>query len=312
MIFNINYGHTLIGADTGAGGNGRREEVLTRELGRAVTNIFRQYGHIVYECYVDNANTLRESLNVQCRQCDSHKVDFNIPIHFNAAVNPNGNGTEIFTYKCRNIPQARKVLENMNKLGYTNRGIKDGTELALIGSTNDETIYIETCFITNKDDMDRYDTDKVARAICNAFDSNILLEDKPQVQEPSISYQAQIEGIGWQEWKSNGETAGTTGQSKRLEALAMKMNNYDNKKLHFRCHLEGYGWTEDRLGGEVGGSVGDFRRMEAITIKVDGLMVRYRVHVADYGWMDWKYNGEIAGTTGESRRIEAIEIHLYK
>jgi Clostridial hydrophobic W len=42
---------------------------------------------------------------------------------------------------------------------------------------------------------------------------------------PSVVYEAHIENIGWQGPKRNGETAGTTGQSLRLEALTVRLEN---------------------------------------------------------------------------------------
>ena len=38
----------------------------------------------------------------------------------------------------------------------------------------------------------------------------------------NVEYQAFVQGIGWQTWKKNGELAGTSGQSKRIEALRVK------------------------------------------------------------------------------------------
>jgi peptidoglycan/xylan/chitin deacetylase (PgdA/CDA1 family) len=72
------------------------------------------------------------------------------------------------------------------------------------------------------------------------------------------------------DWCSNGQTAGTTGESKRMEAVEIKLTG-------------------------------------AISKQYD---VYYRVHVQGFGWMGWAKNGESAGTTGYSRRIEAIQIKL--
>jgi len=38
-----------------------------------------------------------------------------------------------------------------------------------------------------------------------------------------VSYRAHVQGIGWQAWKSNGVTAGTTGQAKRIEAVQVRL-----------------------------------------------------------------------------------------
>ncbi len=87
-----------------------------------------------------------------------------------------------------------------------------------------------------------------------------------------IKYSLHVQGHGWLDWSGNGEPAGTTGESRRAEAIEIK------------------------LTGEL-------------AEKYD---VQYRVHVQGHGWLDWVCNGETAGTTGESRRMEAIEIVLIE
>lgn len=42
------------------------------------------------------------------------------------------------------------------------------------------------------------------------------------VVSPKLVYQTHVQTIGWQDWRGNGETSGTTGQSKRLEAIHIK------------------------------------------------------------------------------------------
>ncbi|MBR3131767.1 peptidoglycan-binding protein LysM, partial [Candidatus Saccharibacteria bacterium] len=39
-----------------------------------------------------------------------------------------------------------------------------------------------------------------------------------------IYYRAHVQNIGWQDWVKNGELAGTSGQSLRLEALEIKIS----------------------------------------------------------------------------------------
>ena len=70
--------------------------------------------------------------------------------------------------------------------------------------------------------------------------------------------------------KNEGDLSGTLGESKRLEAI------------------------EIRLTGEM-------------AKKYD---VYYRVHAQTFGWLGWTKNGASAGTAGYSKRLEAIEIVL--
>ena len=38
-----------------------------------------------------------------------------------------------------------------------------------------------------------------------------------------IYYRVHVQDIGWQDWQQDGAIAGTTGQSKRLEAIEIKL-----------------------------------------------------------------------------------------
>ena len=71
---------------------------------------------------------------------------------------------------------------------------------------------------------------------------------------------------------ADGATAGTTGESRRLEAVCV------------------------RLTGEAA--------------QEGNLSVWYRVHSQDRGWLGWAHDGEVAGTTGLSKRAEAIEVQV--
>ena len=39
----------------------------------------------------------------------------------------------------------------------------------------------------------------------------------------NVKYQVHVQDIGWQDWKQNGELAGTSGKSLRLEAIEIKI-----------------------------------------------------------------------------------------
>ena len=83
----------------------------------------------------------------------------------------------------------------------------------------------------------------------------------------TIEYQAHVENIGWQGWKKDGEVAGTTGQSLRLEALRIKCN----KILEVEEHIENIGWTPKFKSKEfVIGTEGRQLRLEAFRINVVG------------------------------------------
>lgn len=129
----------------------------------------------------------------------------------------------------------------------------------------------------------------------------------------SISYKVHLKDLGWRKAAFDGETAGTTGECRRMEAIKINLLGVDGE-LTYKVHVEKYGWLKSVSEGELAGTTGECKRMEAIIINLDNSSynIKYRVHVRDKGWMKWVNNGEVAGTTGECRRIEAIEIIVEK
>jgi len=131
---------------------------------------------------------------------------------------------------------------------------------------------------------------------------------------PTIRYQTHVQNVGWQGWKQNGESAGTSGQSLRLEGMYIDIDGADNA-IEYRTHVQNIGWQGWVNEGDMSGTSGQSLRLEAIEIRLKGDMatqydVYYRVHAQNFGWMGWAKNGQSAGTAGYSYRLEAIQIQL--
>ena len=131
-----------------------------------------------------------------------------------------------------------------------------------------------------------------------------------------ISYNTYLQKAGWTGWRKDAESAGSSGQRRKIEALKIVLgNNIKNEVVQYRAHIQNIGWTDWVQNGQIIGTENSNKRIEAIQIKLkNGELydVEYRVHVQDIGWMNWVKNGETAGTEGQSKRIEAIQIKLKK
>ncbi|GKU82943.1 M15 family metallopeptidase [Niallia sp. NCCP-28] len=158
-------------------------------------------------------------------------------------------------------------------------------------------------------DTDTFNTKGDAISLTAGKSTTTVTTVPEKSTNPSVVYEAHVQGIGWQGKKRNGETAGTTGKSLRVEAVTVKLEN-TNAELEMQGHVQGIGWTTVRTNGEVVGTIGAKLRLEAIKLKASGLNIQYRVHVEKDGWTAWKKNGEVAGTIGQKKRIEAIQIKL--
>lgn len=124
-------------------------------------------------------------------------------------------------------------------------------------------------------------------------------------EEHNIGYKAHLDGIGWTDWKFDGQMAGTTGESRRLEAIRI---DYD-KDIYAKAHIEGIGWQDyGKIDiNTIIGTTGESRRLECLCLKGN---FKYRVHIEGTGWTCWTNADGIAtlGSVGQSLRIEAIEI----
>lgn len=120
--------------------------------------------------------------------------------------------------------------------------------------------------------------------------------------EQTLRCKVHIENKGWTEWLQEGQYAGTTGESLRLEAIVIEGVD------EYRVHIENQGWSEWVKEGQVAGTTGKGLRIEAIEIK--GKDINYRVHVQNTGWLNWAVSGEMAGSTGYGLRVEAIQLIL--
>ena len=136
-----------------------------------------------------------------------------------------------------------------------------------------------------------------------------------------VECRAHVAKYGWLSAVRDGATAGTTGESLRLEALRVTLrgSDYDDgSSVEVDANVSGLGWQGwDSPSPSEGGTTGQYRAVEAVRLRLTGQAAQdydvwYRVHAAGYGWMGWAKNGEDAGTTGLSCRLEAVQVRLVK
>ena len=147
MNIGVNDGHTIKGYGTGAVGI-IAEGTHTRLVGAEVRRLLKAAGHNAINCTVDYANSVSQSLSLIMDQANRQDLDWFISIHFNAG---GGVGVEAYTYGGRQYQDAIDVCSNITKLGFTNRGVKDGKGLYVIRKTKAKSMLIEVCFVDTND-----------------------------------------------------------------------------------------------------------------------------------------------------------------
>ena len=133
-----------------------------------------------------------------------------------------------------------------------------------------------------------------------------------------VGYQTHVQDYGTQDYVYDGAMAGTSGESKRMESIRIKLPSTTSKDggIEYRSHVQTYGWEKSwKKTGELSGTTGQSKRLEAIQIRLTGAIkdkydVYYRVHAQNFGWLGWAKNGEESGTAGYSYRLEAVQIVL--
>jgi len=193
---------------------------------------------------------------------------------------------------------AFELCENLSDAYFYGNAPAMGSDVFRVFADDFAVNYVST--------SDGYDTDTWTEYTTVPFSSQ------------SVSYQTHVQDIGWQDYVSDGAVSGTSAQSKRLEAIRIKMELEGiGGGIEYRTHVQDIGWQEWVSNNALSGTSGQSKRLEAIQIRLTGEAatlydVFYRVHAQNTGWMDWAKNGESSGTAGYSYRLEAIEIRLVQ
>ena len=144
-----------------------------------------------------------------------------------------------------------------------------------------------------------------------------------------MTYRASVDG-SWQDWVGNGQTAGTTGKGKAIQAIQAKLTGAaaDKYDLYYRVHSANIGWLGWTKNGASAGTSGYGYGIQAIEFAVlpkgsdaPGTTanpyqtkgnapagVSYQAHVSNVGWQG--YTTGVAGTTGRSLTIEALRFSV--
>jgi hypothetical protein len=98
----------------------------------------------------------------------------------------------------------------------------------------------------------------------------LRLADAP----PNLEYRAFASGLGWLPWVKPGQDAGTTGQSRPIEAVEFRwVGPHEGLKLLARCHVANLGTLacKEANEGVVIGTMGQNLRMEGVQFILVGV-----------------------------------------
>lgn len=169
-------------------------------------------------------------------------------------------------------------------------------------------------------------------SLCLMFGGLIGVDVTYNSADTGVSFVLGMNGGSYSHIQTYGDTAGritymggyptlvlgTRGQAKRLEEIAVKLQNNTGYSggITYQAYRQTYEWTDWVSDGQRAGTHGQAKRLEGIRIRLTGEIakhydVRYRVHIQTYGdQQGWVYNGAYAGTRNLSKRLEELQVQI--
>jgi N-acetylmuramoyl-L-alanine amidase len=182
MKINIHAGHCPDGKGACGAVGLIKESTEARKVKDLVIKYLKTYGHTVYDCTCETNETQNGCLKKIVSKCNDHKVDLDVSIHFNSgAKDKKGNkkttGTEVYIYTLSNKAKtyAQRTVKAISSLGFKNRGVKRSISLYVLRKTKSPSMLIECCFVDDKDDIDLYNSDKMAKAIVKGITNQAVI-----------------------------------------------------------------------------------------------------------------------------------------
>lgn len=254
MRINIHAGHNPDGmAACGAVGL-IRESTEARAVKDRVVAQLTAMGHTVHDCTCNNGTSKEDVLKRIVAACNSHEVDIDVSIHFNAAANPKPDGrttgTEVLVYGKASpaVPWAQQIADSIAALGYRNRGVKERPGLYVLKHTKAPALLVECCFVDDPDDVAIYNADRMAAAIVAGITGQAAETTADAARLAAMSREEFVEYIGRMaaaDMQTSGILASVTAAQSILESgygkseLALQALNLGGMK----AELSGNTWA---------------------------------------------------------------------
>lgn len=157
----IDQGHNPHSYNTGAEGNGYKEQDITYTVGVLLAELLQQDSRFEVRLSRPTPETMlgadnQSSLQARCDEANGWEADYFISIHANSYTGTGtASGTEAFSFPTDVLASrlGEEILSSLNlQTGLRNRGLKDGSHLYVLKNTLMPAVLVELGFITHEDD----------------------------------------------------------------------------------------------------------------------------------------------------------------
>ena len=164
----IDQGHNPFGFNSGAEGNGLKEQDVTYNVGVYLAQFLRNDGRfevltsrtcITQVVGYSNSTSLEERV----WRANWWGADWFLSIHCYSTTNPNASGIEIYVYRSRNRAwyMAGEILRQItSQLQLRDRGVKINPQFYVLRNTDMPAMLVELAFITNVQDAEKLKNDQ--------------------------------------------------------------------------------------------------------------------------------------------------------
>ena len=173
MIIAIHAGHNPDGKVACGAVGFQKESTLAREVCAYLSDYLLRYEGIdaVADVTCNNGKNASDVLNRVVQRTNSIDTDLSISIHLNASATPSANGSEVWCYTNNNaMPYlGNEICKELEKYGYRNRGVKTSSSLVVLRKIKCDSILVECAFVTNRGDMNKFNSRQVAKRIAKGI-----------------------------------------------------------------------------------------------------------------------------------------------
>ncbi|MBR1390896.1 MAG: N-acetylmuramoyl-L-alanine amidase [Lachnospiraceae bacterium] len=187
--YTVHAGHAKDGNSYSGAAGYCKESVEDRLIKDAVVKYLRAAGHTVQDCTVDQGQSqsgIITEIKKKINSCTGATA--NISIHLNASRKASVDGKikgvecEVYSNTGQTSEMANRICKKIGALGFTNRGVKERTDLGVLkGITNGGVNILVECFFCDDEDDYKFYQKIRPNAIGQAIAEGILNQNiKPQ------------------------------------------------------------------------------------------------------------------------------------